>query len=176
MVTRLSALLSAISLALGSGGCAAQKRSEDEDVAPEVRFEQVDFQVFRGPELTASGTAAAARLRRDTNELGVETIRIKFPPKAERQEALVTAARGHGNLAERWFQAEGGVVASQGDDVAETERARFSSAEGLVRGDSPVEVRGSGYRLTGPGFTLDPTARTVRIDGGAAIRAEGARR
>ena len=173
MVTRLSALLSAISLALGSVGCAAQKRSED-DVAPDVRFEQVEFQVFRGPELTASGTAASARLRRDTNALATDSIEIKFPASPDREEAVVMAARGTGNLAERWFQAEGGVVAVQGDDVARTDRARFTSAEGLVRGDSPVSVTGPGYQLTGPGFTLDPTSRAVRIDGGAVIRAEGA--
>jgi hypothetical protein len=176
MVTRLSALFSAISLAAGSAGCAAQKRSEDENVAPEVRFEQVEFQVFRGPDLTASGTAATARLRRDTNELSAAEIEIRFPAAPGREEALVTAALGHGNLAERWFQAEGGVRAVQGDDLAKTERARFSSAEGVVRGDSPVEVSGPGYQLTGPGFVLDPRARTVRIDGGAAIRAEGASR
>src|SRR5512134_3947322 len=165
MVTRLSALLSALWIALGGTGCAAQKRSEDENVAPDVRFEQVDFQVFRGPELTASGTAASARLRRDTNDLSTESIRIKFPPTATRAEAVVTAVRGHGNVEERWFEAEGGVEAVQGEDVARTERARFSSADGLVRGNAPVAVTGPGYRLEGPGFTLDPRARAVRIDG-----------
>jgi hypothetical protein len=173
MVTRLSALLSAIAFALGSGGCAAEKRSEDEDVAPDVRFENVEFQVFRGQELTASGTASTARLRRDTNALEVDSIRIEFPASPQREEAVATAARGQGNLAERWFQAEGGVVAVQGDDTARTERARFTSAEGLVRGDTPLVVSGPGYELTGPGFTLDPRSRTVRMDGGAAIRTEG---
>lgn len=175
MVTRLSALSSALIIALGSAGCAAQKRSED-DVAPDVRFEQVEFQVFRGPELTASGTAAKARLRRDTNELVADSILIKFPARAGREEASMTAARGHGNLAERWFQAEDGVEALQGDDAARTQRARYSRAEGLVRGDSQVVVSGPGYRLSGPGFTLDPRERTVRIEGGAVIRAAGAQR
>lgn len=145
-------------------------------MAPDVRFEQVQFEVFRGPELTASGTAEAARLRRDTNELFAESIRIKFPATAEREEATVTAARGRGNLADRWFQAEGGIDAVQGDDTARTERARYSSAEGVVRGDSQVVVSGPGYQLTGPGFVLDPARRAVRIDGGASIRTGGAPR
>jgi hypothetical protein len=175
MVTRLSALFGALTIALGSASCTAQRRSE-EDVAPEVRFEQVAFQVFRGPELTASGTADAARLRRDTNELNFEAIRIKFPAAADREEALVTAARGRGNLADRWFVAEGGIVAVQGDDRAETADARFSAEDKLVTGESPVVVSGPGYRLTGPGFVLDPRAGTVRVDGGAAIRAGEATR
>jgi len=176
MVPRLSALLSAFVIALGGAACGSQERSEDDDVAPDVRFRQVEFQVFRGDALTASGTASAARLRRDTNALEVQAIEIKFPATDEREEATATAARGHGNLAERWFVAEGGVAAVQGDDVARTERARYSSAEGVVRGDSPVLVSGTGYQLTGPGFTLDPRTRTVRVEGGAKIRAEGASR
>jgi LPS export ABC transporter protein LptC len=176
MVPRLSALLSALAIALGGAACGSQKRSEDDDVAPDVLFEQVEFQVFRGDELTASGTASSARLRRDTNALDVEAIEIKFPSTAQREEATATAARGHGNLAERWFVAEGGVTAVQGDDAARTERARYSRAEGIVRGDSPITVSGPGYQLTGPGFALDPRTRTVRVDGGAKIRAEGASR
>lgn len=177
MVTRISALTGAIAIALGTASCGAERRSsEDENVAPDVRFEQVQFQVFRGPELTASGTAATARLRRDTNELSASSIQIKFPPTPEREEAVVSAARGEGNLFERWFVAEGGVRAVQGDDAAETERARYTAAEALVRGDTPVVVSGPGYRLSGPGFTLDPRARTVRIEGGASIHAEGASR
>ncbi len=139
-------------------------------MAPEVRFEDLRFEVFRGASLDASGTLARARMRRDTSDVAAETIRVEFPPTADRAAALVTAARGEGNASSRWFQVEGGVRAVQGTEVVETERARFDGKDRLVRGDAPVTVLGEGYVLQGPGFVLDPDDRTVRIDGGARLQ------
>jgi hypothetical protein len=167
--------LAVLSLLVIASGCAARNPSEGEDVAPEVRFDELTFEVYRGPSLDATGTLGLARMRRDTSDVAAERIRVDFPPADEREAARVTAARGKGNATTRWFQAEGGVRAEQGDDVVETERARFEGKDRLVRGDAPVTVHGDAYVLSGPGFTLDPDERTVRIEGGASlgVRADG---
>ena len=169
----------AVLLALAStAACAPEKPSDGGDVAPEVRFDELKFEVFRGASLDATGTLARARMRRDTSELTADGIRVDFPPTGERGAARVSAPRGRGNATTRWFELEGGVRAEQGADVVETERARFDAVDGLVRGDAPVTVRGQAYELRGPGFTLDPEERTVRMDGGAflGVRAGSAAR
>jgi len=139
-------------------------------VPPEVRFENLRFEVYRGPAVEATGTAAVARMRRDTGGLGAERIQIQFPPAAGREEARLEAARGTGSATERWFQLEGGVVLVQSSDRVDTERARFDGTSRLITGDVPVTLRGDGYVLAGPGFTLDPDARAVQMAGGAALR------
>lgn len=157
-------------LIAGTVACAPRKGSEVDEVPPEVRFENVRFEVFRGAALEASGTAAAARMRRDSGEIRADLIHVDFPPAAGREAARLDSLRGTGSANERWFQLEGGVTAVQGPDRVETERARFDGQDRLVRGDAPVTLRGEGYVLHGPGFTLDPDARTVRVDRGAVLR------
>ena len=139
---------------------------------PEVRFENLRFEVLRGSTLEASGVLARTSMRRDSSDLQASGIAVRFPAAEGRPEAAVTAARGVGNASKRWFAVEGGVRAVQGEDVVETERARFDGADRLVRGDAPVTLRGPAYLLAGPGFTLDPDDRTVRMDRGAALRVE----
>jgi hypothetical protein len=170
MVQRTWILSAALLLAAILGGCAPSTPSEVEDVPPEVRFENLRFEVLRGSTLEASGVLTRTSMRRDSSDLVASGIAVRFPPAAGREEARVTAARGTGNASKRWFQVEGGVQAVQGDEVVETERARFDGADRLVRGDAPVTVRGPAYVLDGPGFTLDPDDRTVRMDRGAALR------
>lgn len=157
-------------LLAGAVGCTPGTSSEVDDVPPEVRFHQLRFEVYRGPALEAAGTAFSASMRRDSGALGADRIRVDFPPAQGREPARLDAARGEGSATARWFQLEGGVTLVQGADRVETERARFDGKDRLVRGDAPVTLRGDGYALRGPGFTLDPDARTVRMDGGAALR------
>jgi hypothetical protein len=174
MFQRLSAIQVAPLLLAGALGCASGKGSEVDDVAPEVRFESLRFEVFRGAALEATGHLAEARMRRDTSALAAEQVDVQFPPAPGREAASLRASRGTGNASERWFQLDGGVHGEQGTDVVTTERARYDGKDRLVRGDAEVLVRGEGYVLEGPGFTLDPDDRKVRIDGGATLRAGSA--
>jgi hypothetical protein len=153
-------------------GCASRPASENDDVPPEVRFDNLRFEVLRGDALEASGVLERTSMRRDSSDLQATGIEVAFPAAGGRPPAAVTAARGVGNASRRWFQVEGGVRATQGEEVVETERARFDGADRLVRGDAPVTVRGPAYVLEGPGFTLDPDERTVRMDRGALLRVD----
>ena len=168
MVQRLWTLLASSLLVAGMVGCAGSS-SEVPDVPPEVRFEMLRFEVLRGATPEARGVLARASMRRDSSDAVASGIQVEFPAAPARVAATVVAARGTGNASARWFQVEGGVRATQGAEVVETERARFDGSENLVRGDAPVTVRGQAYSLRGPGFTLHPDQRTVRIDGGARL-------
>jgi hypothetical protein len=173
MFQRVLSYPAALLLIAGTAGCAAEIKSPTSEVAPEVRFEALQFEVFRGPVLEASGDATVASMRRDTSAILAESVQVDFPARDSREPARLTAASGTGNASDRWFEARGGVRVVQGDDEVVTDRARWSSADRLVRGDAPVRVSGPDYVLEGPGFTLDPDQRTVRIEGGAALRAGG---
>src|SRR5689334_9264167 len=110
MFRRVWTWVVALPLLAAGTGCAPGKGSEVEDVPPEVRFESLRFEVYRGPAVEAAGTAAVARMRRDTGGLSAQRIEVEFPPAAGREEARLMAARGTGSATERWFQLEGGVV------------------------------------------------------------------
>jgi hypothetical protein len=143
-------------------------------VPPELTFEEVVYRVYRGPLLTAEGTAWRASFRRDTSDLAARNVVARFPGRGE--AAQIAAAEVDGNLAGRRFVASGGLHAEQEGEVADTESARYDAADGLVRGDRPVTVRGGGFVATGAGFTLDPHEERVRLEGGARVVAGGARR
>lgn len=140
---------------------------------PELTFDALAFRVYRGSALSAEGVAARAAFRRDTSDLRADRVDVRFPAEADRPEARVKAAEGSGNVSERRFEAWGGVHAEQAGRVADTEAARWSAEDGLVRGDRPIAVRGTGLRVTGPGFTLDPRDGTLRIEGGARVVSGG---
>ncbi|SRR6266568_435477 len=174
--SRISRWTAAALAAAGLGGCQAKQPLGKEDVPPQLTFTELRYRVYRGPVLTAEGTAARASLRRDTSDLAAEAVAVRFPPTGENAEARIAATRAEGNLRQRTFRAAGGVRAEQGDQVALTEEAHYDAASGLVRGDRPIEVHG-GSRLTvrGPGFTLDPRQQRLGIHGGASITAGEAR-
>ena len=67
------------------------------------------------------------------------------------------------------------MVATQEAQVARTERARYSAADGLIRGDRPIQVDGGRFHLEGPAFTLDPQAEILDVTGGSHVTAGGAR-
>jgi hypothetical protein len=144
-------------------------------VPPELTFEGFAFRVYRGPALTADGQADRASFRRDTSDLTAERLRVRFPGEADRPESRMSAARGTGNLDARRFEARGAVHAEQAGRVADTEVARYSGQDGLVRGDEPITVRGAGLTVTGPGFALDPRDQVLRIEGGARAVSGGGR-
>jgi hypothetical protein len=171
MFQQLSTQLAVVLLLLGAAACAPRRGPEAEEVVPEVRFQNLRFEVYRDAALEASGTVADARMRRDTSALTGDQIAVDFPPAPGRQSARFSASHGTGNASDRWFLLDAGVRAEQAGHVVTTERARFDGWDRLVRGDAPVQVRGERYLLQGPGFTLDPAARTVRIEDGARLRA-----
>jgi redox-sensitive bicupin YhaK (pirin superfamily) len=177
MVSRSLALLAAGSLTVVSGGCAPSTNRGNEDVVPKLTLDKVGFRVYRGTVLTVRGDAESLSFRRDTGDLAAERIDARFPATGpSRPEAHVTAARGSGNVRDRRFEVDGGVLAEQGGQVATTERARYLGADGLIRGDRPIEVRGGRFVVRGPSFTLDPRDQLLRVEGGAAVTAGEARR
>ena len=117
--------------------------------------------------MTADGNAVRASFRRDNADLSSETVSVRFPASGDHPEARVDAVAGRGNLKARQFTATGGVRAQQGGQTATTEEARYSAADGLVRGDRPIEVRSGRLTVLGPGFTLDPSEQVLHIEGGA---------
>lgn len=176
-VTRLSAGLVSAALALATGGCGPVPAGQGSDqVRPELTFDQLTFRVYRGSALTAQGHAGRAAFRRDSSDLAAERVEVLFPETPGHPAARVTAARGEGNLREHRFSAAGGLRAEQAGQVAVTEAARYAGADGIVRGDRPIEVTGGRFVVRGPAFTLDPRDQTLRIEGGAtAVAGEQAR-
>ncbi len=164
--------LALLALAFTSG-CGDGRPREGEGVPPELAFQGLTFRVYRGSTLEATGQAQRASLRRDSSDAAAEAIRIWFPRTPEREETRLVAARGTGNLRERRFQVEGGVRAEQAREVATTASARYSAADGLVRGDERVDVSGGDFTVQGPGFTLDPRDEVVRLSGSTSGRAGG---
>lgn len=164
----------AVALLLAAAGCGGARGTDLQEVPPGVAFEEMSFRAFRGNVPPVSGEAARASLRRDTTALQAERLRVRVPGRPGEPDILLTAPAGRGNLRERWLEVSGGTVITQGTLRCETEGARYG-ADGLVRGDQPVRIRGPGLSLTGPGFLLDPQAGSVRILGGGTLDARGAR-
>ena len=172
----ISAFLSALVALAMLGGCHREQTRGTTDVPPELTFEGLTYRVYRGSVLTADGDADRAAFRRDNSDLTASQITARFPSSGDRTEARIAAREGAGNLRQRNFRAWGGVRAEQGDEVAVSEQARYDAADGLVRGDRPIEVRGGSRLLVrGPSFTLDPREQRLTVVGGARITAGEAR-
>jgi lipopolysaccharide export system protein LptC len=154
---------------LAAAGCRASRPGEAQEVVPELKLEGVLFRAYRGEELRAFGEAEVATFRRDSTELSASEILATFPQGAA--PLRVAAPAGEGVLSDRTFGASGGVVLRRADDEARTERARYEPAEQVIRGDDPVVVEGQGFRLEGPGFTLDPASGDLAIQGGVRVLA-----
>jgi len=134
----------ALSLLAAATGCAPGKGSEVEDVPPEVRFDKLRFEVYRGPAIEATGTAGVARMRRDTGELAAQRVQVQFPPAAGREEAQLEAARGTGSATERWFQLEGGVVLVQGFTLDPDARTVRMAGGAALRTGAPTASASGG--------------------------------
>jgi len=148
-------------------GCAPGPTVRVDQVPPQLTFDDLSFRVYRGPALTALGRARHASFRRDTSDLSGSDITVRFPGKDSRPEALVEAGAASGNLRERRLVASRGVRAVQAGEVATTEEAHYSAADGLVRGEKPIRVEYERFSAKGPGFTLDPRDQLLVITGGA---------
>lgn len=161
----------ALAVSLLGPGCRAPKPAEGSDVVPELKLDGVTFRVYRDGALRAFGEARTASLRRDSTDLSARDL-VATLTGAE-APVRITAPVGGGVVADRVFRASGGITVARGDDVATTERARFepSGEGGLVLGDAPVVVEGRGYRMEGPGFTLDPARGDIDVRGGVEVLA-----
>ncbi len=142
---------------------------------PEVRLEGVQFHAYRDGALTASGTAATATYLRSSGEVAGTDVRATIP-RPGAPALSVEAPAVQGDLPARTWSATGGVVMHRGDATARTASARYAGADGLVRGDEPVEITGPGYRLAGPSFVADPARGDLQIRGGVRVVAEGVAR
>lgn len=163
-----------VALLLAAAGCGGARGPDLQEVPPGVAFEEMSFRAFRGNGPPVSGEASRASLRRDTTALEAEGLRVRLPGRPGEADILLAAPAGRGNLREHWLEVRGGTVLTQGALRCETEGARYG-ADGLVRGEQPVQIRGPGFSLAGPGFLLDPRAGSVRIQGGGTLDARGAR-
>jgi hypothetical protein len=140
-----------------------------------MRLETIQFRAYRGANLSASGTAAQATYRRNSGEIQAASARVTLPGQGT-PDLTVIAPILVGDLAARTWSARGGVVLERGDTTARTGSARYAGADGIVRGDEPVEVVGPGYRLAGPSFAADPATGDVEIRGGVRLVGAGAPR
>jgi lipopolysaccharide export system protein LptC len=154
--------------AFSASGCSRPDQAPGA-LPPELRLDGVDFRFYRADSLHAFGVAETASLRRDSEVVRARNVVATLPRGGE--PVRITAPTGEGSLRDRSFEATGGLVVARGRDVARTESAHFEpeGREGLVEGDDPVVVMGTGYRLTGSGFTLDPEAGTIVVRGGARL-------
>jgi hypothetical protein len=133
-----------------------------------MSMETVQFRAYRGVDLSASGTASKATYRRNSGEIEAASARVTLPGRGT-PGLTVAAPVLVGDLAARTWSARGGVVLERGDATARTASARYAGADGIVRGDEPVEVVGPGFRLAGPSFTADPATGDVEIRGGVRL-------
>jgi hypothetical protein len=139
-----------------------------------LRLEAVEFRAYRQADLSAAGTASAALYRRSSGEVEAAGARVTLPGRGT-PDLTIAAPVLLGELPARTWLARGGVVLERGDATARTASARYSGADGKVRGDEPVEVTGPGYRLAGPSFVADPATGDVEIRGGVRlVAAKGA--
>ena len=136
-------------------------------------MEGVHFRIDRGAMTRARGEADRVTYRRDTTAVATDAVSL-IMAGAEGQVRL-TAPTASGMVAERRFEASGGIVAERGADRAVTATASYLPGPagvrdaGRVRGTDPVTVSGPGYQLDGRGFTLDPTTGQIVLGGGARL-------
>jgi hypothetical protein len=112
--------------------------------------------------------------RRDSGEVDAYVARVTVP-RPGMPDLTVAAPELTGDLGARTWAARGGVVLTRGDATVRTPTARWAEADGMVRGDEPVEVTGPAYRLAGPAFIADPRSGDVEIRGGVRLVAGGVR-
>lgn len=158
-------------LLLSSGlaaGCQGTGQGSPGQASPGIRLTGVTFRVYRDGRLAADGQAAAATYRRDSGDLVAEAVDVAFPG-GEGPAPRLAAPRVRGNTRSRDLVAEGGLRMERGPDVATTEEARYDPDDRLVHGAWPVQVRGTGWTLDGPGFLLDPASGRLQIGGGVRL-------
>ncbi len=149
-----------------AAGCRPAPQGEARRVVPALTMDGVQFQVDRGGLVTATGQASRLTYRRDTTDLVASDLVMNLVTPTG--PVKVTAPSGEGRLGGRTFRATGGIRATRGTDVATTASASTrpgSDGRAWVEGPDRVEVEGTGYRLTGTGFDLDPASGELAIRG-----------
>jgi hypothetical protein len=129
-------------------------------------MEGVTFHADRAGVLKASGTAERVTYRRDTTAIAATGLDMVLV--TESGKVHVTAPAGSGVLLDHRFRVTGGVRATRGPDVVTTEGFRSEPGpDGRTRllGDAPVQLAGTGYQLSGTGFTIDPATAELSILG-----------
>jgi lipopolysaccharide export system protein LptC len=154
--------------AAGAIACAPARSPESAGDPPELRLEGVRYRLYRGEAVRADGTAATVSFRRDSTDVKGTDLTALLHDRAE--PVRMTAPAGNGVVQTRRFEASGGIRAVRKMDVVTTATARFVPVEGpgaggIVVGDEPVQIEGTGYRMQGTGFTLDPAAGDVVLRG-----------
>ena len=167
----------ALWMALACTGCRQSSQGSSEDLVPGLKLEGVQFRVYRGSALRASGTASRADYRRATDELLARNLTTDLVAPSG-GDARLTAAEGQGKLKERTFTASGGIVLERADATARTASATYvAGPPPLIRGVEPVTVDGTGkaaWKLTGKGFTADPRSGDLTVGGGVRLEAQEA--
>jgi hypothetical protein len=160
----------ALWMALAGAGCRQSRQQESHDAVPGLKLETVEFRVYRGSELRASGRTARVEYRRDADELLARNLAATLPDRGG--EVLLTATEGQGRLRAGTFEARRGLTLARRDVIARTDAARYEPGPpAMIRGESPVTVDGTGWRLTGAGFTVDPRTGDLAVLGGAHLEA-----
>jgi hypothetical protein len=167
---RPSRVLATAVICVLSAACRPGRTGEVREMVPELTMEGVRFAIERGGQSRAWGEAERVTYRRDTTAVAATglTLHLTGPDG----EVRITAPRGSGIANERRFEADGGIEATRGADVATTASAYFEapqSGAGLVTGSDPVTVTGPGYRLTGKGFRLVPSSGEIVLLNGARL-------
>jgi len=167
----------ALWMAIATAGCQRSGQASTEDLVPGLKLEGVQFRVYRGNALRATGRTARADYRRDTDELLARNLTAALPDPT-RGDARVGAALVEGKLKAGTFTASGGLLLERADATARTASARYEPGPpAVIRGDEAVTVEGTekaAWRLTGTGFTVDTRSGDLVVGGGVRLDARTA--
>lgn len=159
--------------ALLAAGCAPKTPEEAVRVAPEIALKDVQLRLYRGPRLSASGTAAQVAFERQTGAIVATSAAARFPRASGEsggESGTARADRVEGTLSSRRFVATGRVALADGEGrTADTEEARYEPApggDGRLFGGLPVRVRSAGLDLSGQRFEADPRSGRLVLSGG----------
>jgi hypothetical protein len=131
-------------------------------VPPSIELASAEVFDYQGGELRAHGFADTVFYRRDTGDAKAAAGRVEFASRRQSRDGRIAGATwieaptAEGNPLAQSVDASGGVtLSSESADRGKTDRASYRGQEGRAFGKSPVALWGPGYRLEGPGFTLD---------------------
>jgi hypothetical protein len=170
MVKRLWRYRAGVVVAGALIGCGPIRGQEAEQMTPQLVFEDFRFHVYRGSDLRATGRAREVGYRRDTADVTARDIELYMPQMGTNPAFNLKSGQGEGNARRQEFLAGGGLQLTTVDgQVVETAEARYLEAEGLIRGDHPVFIRGPSFGLRGDRFYIEPKTGIVTVQGNLAL-------
>jgi lipopolysaccharide export system protein LptC len=140
-----------------AAGCRPAGPVGERQVIPELTMDGVEFQIDRGGVTTATGQAERLTYRRDTTD--VAAVDLSMDLTTPTGQIRFTAPAGSGHLLDQRYRVTGGIRATRGSDVATTPSATARPGPDgnlAIHGDQPVQIEGTGYRLNGTGFDVQP--------------------